>query len=377
MNITDKYLDSVAVDKKTLSTNYADVVPDCTGVGADIKTELMNRYPLVTWLLNTALTRQVRAAVRGDNGHCAMHKDGEGKWVIEVPRSIWTELPVSTETECCWQPFDFAKCAGNVPLNLLCLKDCDSITDELVYGNLPVGATVPGLSGARENIAAVNRRIARLSMAFLTAQNIILGRDNTYTDVLKPFHGLLAVMENPAVATIYGAHVLSAFDSVACRLALLGGTADSYVYAMNPLVYQTLLTYIRPGQYGDLPFGWTRNGDEIRFRGSAIIQDRMVPVDLNDGTGEVWLLSSDAVGAYMMTDLMPADAFIKQSGHQAGTIEQGCGSDCTYYYNLGTTFNNNANKVMRIVDVPFSGVCAAAISDLGGLIMPQTLIPEA
>ena len=32
---------------------------------------------------------------------------------------------------------------------------------------------------------------------------------------------------------------------------------------------------------------------------------------------------------------------------------------------------------MRITGIPVSAACAASTGDLGGLIMPQTLIPEA
>ena len=78
----------------------------------------------------------------------------------------------------------------------------------------------------------------------------------------------------------------------------------------------------------------------------------------------------------MMTDLQPADQFIKYSGHQAQSLADGCGNECTYYYNMGAAFNNNANKIMRIMDVPVSAACAAVIGDMGNLVMPQTLIPK-
>lgn len=54
----------------------------------------------------------------------------------------------------------------------------------------------------------------------------------------------------------------------------------------------------------------------------------------------------------------------------------GCGETCTYYYNFGTAMGNNANRLLRIVDVPIAGACLSAISDLGGLIQPQTLVPK-
>ena len=375
MNIDLKLLENVAVDREAftkLATNLPDM-PDCTGAGLDVKTEIINRFPLVNWLLNTSLTRRTRSMIRGVDGHCLLHKDGEGNWVIEVPRSIWTEVPEASDSpECCWQPFDFAKCAGQLPLNLLCLKDCAKIMDDLIGRNLRFGADIDGLASASESVNAVKRRVARMSMAFYTAITAIQGLDSTYTNILKPFHGLMQVMENPAITSINGTNILAAFDEAWCRLSLLGGDV---VFALNPVLYQTLLGVVVPDQYGNYPMGWSRNGDTLTFHGMGFIQDRFVPVDISDGTGEIWGLNGDAVGLYLATDLMPGDDYIRVSGHKEAAVDEGCGEDCTYYYNLGAALANNSNKLLRIVDVPISGACATVIADLEGLVNPQTLIP--
>lgn len=376
MNDTIRMLEAVAVDQKHLATNFTDVVPDCSGVGADLKTELMTRYRLYNWLINTALSRRVRGLINNvERGMCILHKDNNGKYVIEIPQTYWSLPTTSAADECCWQPFDFAKCGSNVPVNRLCLKDCDNIDDELLGRMTRLNASYGELGRRGETFWDTKKRIARLSMAFLTAYNVILGMDNNTTDFLKPFHGLLQVMSNPAIAVIEGANVLSAFDSLYCRLSILGG--EGYIFVLNDIIYNSLLSIIRAGQNGQLPAGWTRTGDELHFHGISFLRDKHVPVDLTAGTGEIWLLSGEAVGAWMATDLMPRDAFIKESGHQEETLADGCGSSCTYYYNYGATFNNNANKLMRIVNVPISAYCTAATSDLGSLIMPTTLIPKA
>lgn len=376
MNDTIRMLEAIAVDQKHLATNFTDVVPDCSGIGADMKTELMNRYRLYNWLINTPLSRRVRELVDGtQTGMCVLHKDSNGKYVLEIPQTYWSLPTTSGAEECCWQPFDFAKCGGNVPVNRLCLKDCDNIDDELLGRITKLNASYGELGRRGESFWDTKKRIARLSMAFLTAYNVLLGMDENTTDFLKPFHGLMQVMSNPAVAAIEGANILSAFDSLYCRISLLGG--GSYVFALNDIIYNSLLSVIREGQNGQLPAGWTKRGEELYFHGIGFIRDRHVPVDLTAGTGEIWLLSGEAVGAWMATDLMPREAFIRESGHQEETLANGCGSSCTYYYNFGAAFNNNANKIMRIVNVPISAYCTAATSDLGGLVMPETLIPKA
>lgn len=372
-NISTAILDAVAVDKTMLATNLPELA-DCSGAGLDPKTEIQNRFPLVTWLLGTELTRRVRAAIN-DKGSCIVHKNGNGNWVIETPGEIWSLVPEASETqECCWQPFDFAKCEGNVPLKLLCLKDCDSIMDQLVGMNVNFGSDIEGLASTGDSLNDLKKRVARLSMAFYTAYTAILGLDNAYTNILKPFHGLMQVMENPAIATIDGTNILQGFASAWCRLSLMGQT--DLKFAVNPVTYQGILAEVQPDMFGRYPDGWNRNGEEVTFHGIGFIQDKLVPVDVEDQVGEVWGLASSSVGLYLGTDLQPADAYIRKSGDFAKTPAEGCGEECTYYYNFGTAMGNNANKLLRIVDVPLSGACASVIGDLEGLVVPQTLIPK-
>lgn len=372
MNMNTAILDAVAVDKTMLATNLPELA-DCSGAGLDPKTEIQNRFPLVTWLLGTELTRRVRANINAE-GSCLVHK-ADSKWVIEVPREIWSLVPEASETqECCWQPFDFAKCEGNVPLNLLCLKDCDSIMDELVGREVGFGSDAGELASKGEKLNEIKRRIARLSMAFYTAHTVIQGHSNVYTNILKPFHGLMEVLENPAIAVVNGTNILQAFASAWCRLSLMGYT--NLTFALNPVTYQGVLAEVTIGQNGQYPEGWTRTGDEVRFHGISFIQDKLVPVDMEAGTGEIWALNGESVGLYLGTDLQPAEEFIRLSGDFGKTPAEGCAETCTYYYNFGTAMGNNANRLLRIVDVPIAGACLSAIADLGGLIQPHTLVPK-
>ena len=373
MNLNEfKMLEEIAVDQKLLATNFTDVIPECCQTDLEVKTALMNRHPLYNWLINTQLSRRVRGNLNGANANCFLVKGDDG-YELKMPGSFWTLEPTDTSEECCWVPLDFAKCSGTVPIRRLCLKDCDSIDEELMGRFLRVNSNYGGVARSGETYWETKKRIARLSMAFFTVYNLMYGRIGQTTPVLKDFHGLFDVMSNAAVVSIPGTNVLSAFDSLWCRMSLLGNT--DFVFGLNDIVYQSLLAVVTADQFGNLPTGWTRTGDELRFHGIEFIRDRFVPVDMEAGTGEIWMLASDSVGAWLATDLMPADAFIKESGHKEETLQNGCGSSCTYYYNYGTTFNNNANRIAKIVDVPISAACMATTGDLGALIMPTTLIP--
>lgn len=368
-------LEEIAVDKRLLATNFTDVIPDCCGADVDPVAEMQDRHPLYNWLIGTELSRRVRGEINDPRtGNCFLQK-GENGYIIKVPGTFWSLEPADSSEECCWPPFDFAKCAGEVPVHRLCLKDCDSVDDELLGGFLRVNSNYGGVARSGETYTETKKRIARLSLAFLTQYNVMYGRDEMTTPILKPFHGLFEVMSNPAVVAITGANILSAFDTLACRLALMGDISG-YIVAVNPVIYNTILTTIRRSQYGEYPEGWTKNGDEVSFRGMRFVRDSFVPVDLEAGTGEAWILVGDAVGLWMATDLLVADRFIKESGHQEESLANGCGSSCTYYYNYGAAFNNNANRIARIVDIPISAHCAEAAADISGLVNPITLIPR-
>lgn len=375
MDFKEKQLEAVAVeakDIKALSTNFAEIASGCDGLeDFEPKTEIQNRYPLASWLLNTPQSRRMRNRVL--NRLINYRKNEQGQPMVTIPGSIWTEVPPSTQGECCWVLPDFDKCQGEVPVNLLCLKDCDDILDSLMFQNLRIGAdqAMAPFAYSGETMKTVNRRIARMWMAFFTARNLILGLDNTYTDQLKPFHGLLQLLENPAVLHIDGSSILAAFDELACRMNALG--YDGFTFAAHPLIIGAIRAEVREDERGRLPEGWRYVDGELRFHGARFIEDKLVPYSVADGTGEIWMLHGDAVGAFLGTDLMPADSFIRESGTYGSG--DNCGSECTYYYNYGATFNTEARKLAVIQNVSATSTCVAATADLAGLLVPQTLIP--
>lgn len=376
MDVEIKDLDAVAVDKTKLESNISKIATDCQGLeGASLASELNNRFPLVTRLLGTSASAEMRR--RRVNKMLYMHQetvDGQTKWMLEVPGLVWSEPPTSTANECCWVPFDFAKCAGSVPINLLCLKDCQNVLDGFIYENLRFGAeqAVPGIASEGETVAAVNKRVDRLSMAFLTAANVIQGTDNTYTDTLKPFHGLIKVLENPAVPHYDGTNILSAFDQLGCRLAMLGGRQ---FIAVNPIVYRTLEKTIYPDVNGRYPGDWEKVNGRLRFMGREFVEDKLVPVDATAGTGEAWVIDDETVGLYLATDLAPTDKYIKESGLQTEAAPT-CGSECTYMYNYGAAFGTDANKIAVVYDIPIYSACTDTVADLASLVNPTTLIPR-
>lgn len=375
MNEMIKMLDNRAVDVQKLASNFIDIISDCESLeDFSLRNELQNRYPLATWLAGTPFSRILRQ--RSTNPQLFHHGgENEAQWVMEVPGSVWTLEPVNSGEDCCWTLPDFAKCSSNVPLNFVCLKDCDNIFDAMVYERLRIDqkARLEGFAREGETLEQVENRIRHLWMAFYTFHTVILGTSNTSDNIVKPFHGLLEVLQNSAVVSISGANLLAAFDSIACRLAVLGG--NGWVFAVNPLIYRSIAEVVVPDERGNLPANWSKDANgRLRFMGIGFIDDKLVPVDMTNMTGDIWLIDGEATGMFLGYAVGNEKEIRNDFTEQ--TLENGCGQLCTYLYNYGTVANNNANRVMVISGVAVSSACTE-IADLASLINPTTLVPAA
>lgn len=364
-------LDKEAVEIKTLSSNFAEIASgcDCPIEDAEPRSVIQNNFPLVNWLVGTTASQSARRRFNLKN----VSWDENNKPRMAVPGSFWTTAPTNTGEECCWVKFDFAKCCGDVGMNLLCLKDCNTVFEELVNRDLRVSENMRTVARAGETVETVERRLARLSMAFYTAHTAILGREDTYTDLTKPFHGLIEVMDNPAVPALYAYDIYGIFEELKCRLDVLGGYGN-YVIACHPLIFNSIEAAIQPDRNGNYPDGWSRRDGELRFRGIRFLRDKLMPINMEDGTGEAWLLDGQSVGLFLGTNLMVENSFIKESG--IDTSVDNCGASCTYYYNYGAAFGNNANRIAKIVNIPINSACMNVLGDIAGLIQPNTLIPN-
>lgn len=363
-----------AVEVQELASNFVDIISDCASLeDFTLRNALQDRYPLAVWLSETRFSNILRDM---ESDPQRFHKGGENnaEWVMDVPGTVYTLAPANSGDDCCWTIPDFAKCAGSVPMNFVCLKDCDNIFDSLVFDKLRINAKAALERFARtgETLAQVENRIRHLWMAFYTMHTVILGTSGTSDNIVKPFHGLLEVLQNDAVVSISGANILAAFDSIACRLAVLGGS--DWVFAVNPLIYRSIKAVIKRDERGEYPEGWAvdRNG-RLTFEGIGFIDDKLVPVDMEAMTGDVWLIDGSATGLYLAYDL---GREAERNTFTEETKENGCGTECHFLYNFGTVANNNANRVMVISGVPVSSACTE-IADLAELINPTTLVPAA
>lgn len=368
-------LDNRGVNPAQLASNFIDIIADCKGLeDFSLRNTLQNRYPLATWLSGTPFSGELRR--RSRNPLFVHPGTTEGiKWEMDVPGTVWTLPPTNSATDCCWTIPDMAKCASSVPMTFVCLKDCDDIFDKMVYRMLRIDSRVSleGFANEGETLEQVENRIRHLWMAFYTFHTVILGTMATSDNIVKPFHGLLEVVQNDAVISLSGANILAAFDSLGCRLDVLGG--NDWVFAAHPLIYRSMAEAVKPDQNGNLPEGWTKDANgRLRFHGIGFIDDKLVPLDLEEMKGDIWLIDGEHTGMFLGypvgNEMEVLDDFTEK------TLEEGCAQFCTYLYNFGTVANRNANRIMVISDVPVSSACTE-IADLASLIVPDTLVPAA
>lgn len=366
-------LDRNSIDFNQLSADFVNIVTgcDCPMDDSTPKNPMEKYFPLATWLAQTPFARTLRSRFNLDH----VKQTGESEWKMDLPGKFWTTAFPDTGQECCWVRPEFDKCCSDVPLNLLCLKDCDSMFNRLVKRDLGVTrrSAMQDVSNVGENVITVEERLNKRAFAFLTAHTAILGMNNTYTNILKPFHGLMQVMENPAIQTLYAYDIIGVFEELGCRLDVLGNYENAR-FAVNPLIYRAIKAVIVPGQDGKLPNDWDRNGNSLRFKGIPFIEDKLVPVNLTDNTGEVWLIDGYSTGLFMATNLNVTNDFIVQGAIDTST--NSCGEDCKYYFNYGAVANNDAMRMAKIVGIPVQNACASVLGDIKGLITPQTLIPS-
>lgn len=351
------------------------------GIGTDYSDNspanpFQNVFPLVSWLMATPASRKMQNAM--NRGAWSLSKKEDGKFYIQLPFTYGTTEPKSTQGECCWVPLDLAKCGSNAPLALLCLKSCEPIMDNLVNETRKIKSNdmICYFQREGETIKEAQKRMDLISMAYFTAINVILGTMTTGTATLKPFHGLLEVMEDKAVIKIAGANILSAFDSVGLRLAALGD--GDYKFACHPLVLEGIKSVIVPGKYnGEYPDGWTKSENgEITFKGHGFVADKLVPCDITAGTGDVWVLEGNTVGLVMGTTFQPSEKFQRHTFGATDNPSEGCGTHCDYYYNFGCAFGTDANRLMVIQGIPMSAATLGdALNGLDLVLKPTTIVP--
>ena len=379
---SNKELESMSYDM----AKFAELASNIGSIGQAIdfsnntqRAELQNQYPAVAWLLATSMSRMARQA--SENGLAPIHQDANtGEWMIMVPYSVGTLPPTDTTGACCWVPLDIAKCGAASPLAMLCLKDCAKIMDNLINKIRRAGGNdlIGWWQREGETVREAQTRMAKESMAFFTAYNVLFGLTTAETETLKPFHGLLEVMENPAVVSILGTNILGAFEMLGCRITTTKSVPSQCRFLVHPLTLAGIRKAVQPDRFDRYPDGWTKSENgTLTFMGIEFLEDSKFIVDMTAGLGEVWFLDGDVLGVYLATGLMPDNEdFVREIFASNDTPADGCAAECTYYYNIGGVFTNDHRRLAVINNIPLDAACLGnTLQGLEGQVQPDTLIP--
>lgn len=365
-------LDEIAIDL----TNIGKV-----GIAPDFSqnmptTAAQDTFPFVEWLLATPASTEMRR-LRDRNELKFNHDSKDKETKIVLPFMYNTTPPIDTTGQCCFITPDINMCSNQVPLRMLCIKDCDKLLNRIVDKMQGFGSTDSLTPFTQENQKVYEAKIEwmRRWMRIYTAHTIMNGMLGVETVTTKEFHGGLEVMNNDSVVVIPGANPLAGFDLHACYLAILGVT--NAVYWMHPLVYEGLQRTIVADRNGNLPAGWAKTTTgELTFKGYRLRTDKLMPIDLDKGTGEIWFVDADTTGALTATTLRPQPDYVYDTTEHGMSVADGCAMNCVYMYNAGTVFNTNPFKLAIIQGVPIAANCAGGIlTGLDGLIQPNTIIP--
>lgn len=380
--LREKAIDMASVKNVPIGagTTYSDATP---------ASEPRTSSPYLDWLWNTNASRRIRNNVRNSLGQI-IRENGEN--FLKLPTIYHTKEYADTTGQCCWSPLEWALAGDKVPLRMLCLKDCESIEDRIIDEFQTVGS--PDLKSfiQRQNMTARQVKVENAieSMAFFTRLNVINGVLEDETPLLKPFHGLQEVLDDPSVYSIAGQSWFQTFEAFRCRLEVLISMTGvgQKVFWMNPITLRRIEVSVKRHlrhnsafvYTTDLPFDWEFNAaGELTFLNIPLRSDLFFAIDPeNPGIGDITFQDGDSIGIFMTSPFRlqntPNNFHIRNQFTSTNDPAQGCASDCDLYYNVGTVFNLNANHLAVLEGTRASDTATCDLTGMHGLINATTLI---
>lgn len=339
----------------------------CDDQAPEFLTMVKDRYGFLNALMGSPATQSIFTTENGKRKYRqVIYNCDDDKVEVLLGKSIWTELPADIGTACCHTKPDVNGCLTKASPKRLCLKDCFNDLEEHFKRLTRQGFSLFGGSGAEAEYMAE----LKAWFVFFQARDIMLGQEKVSGNGIPAFPGVLDMM-NKAVVSISGADFVGAFEQVGCRLALLNG---NYVMGAHPLTVRSVRKAVKRG--GAYLTGWSENGGVLSYEGIRLLEDINIPLNLDAGTGQIWVADLNKAGVYMERNL--TDPFIQQTESYTDSATGDCFNKCIFLKNYGFAFTKDFNAIFRITDVPLDGACLGekTLLGLGGLIQPETLIPN-
>lgn len=373
-----KYGDPERAMKK-LASNIGDVGISVNLTDAVLDTSVEVSSPLFDWIRNGSATARAGRLT----GLAEPYKDCDGVWQFMLPPRIGTTPGEDTGDACCWASFNIMMCNDKFPVSLLCMEMCEDIMDYLInMKRTPSGGDLTSyFQRAGETVLDARRRMALLTMQWLTINTAILGTITASSGNIKKFHGLFDIMNDEFTLNFSGSNILSAFAQIACRLLWLNrDAANDWGIGVNPTTFIAIASAIKKDRFGEYPAGWnvTYNGaiPSVTFSGITFISDWRVPIDHENNVGEAWLINRSVVGFWFATNLQPTEEYHFTDFNSSNVSQKDCGRVCERWYNIGGAFSMNKYGAMVISNIPLNGVCSGdALLGLDNITNPTSMAP--
>jgi len=373
-------------------SNFAEVGLCRSYAESFLANSLVNGNPLLAWLMNTPLTR--RMANIFERGLPMVTYNGDNTATIQLFSEVYTDELPDTTGECCWLAPDIALESQDAFIRLVCLKDCASILERLIQSRQRITANdrLEAFRIQGETVEQARFRLNMMTLAFAQMVNLILGSANLQTGIFKGVPGLVGVMSDPRVLAVpCDGGILSSFEQLACRIEVLrmvnrSHAGDAMVFVTHPLVIASLRKALyaeacQDGMNSCLPYGWDFTGGwngTFSFMGIPFMSQTVFPINMQTGTGEIWLLNANSVGMFTMAPgLMPtSDMIVHIQDATGASPDSSCMEDCWYYYNVIGTFATDYNRLAKLVTCPIDPECMRGVTGFENVLQPTTLVPR-
>lgn len=356
-----RYLKSYAVPTIVVENPTDDITPTW------FTNALRLKYPFLSALMGSPATASLFVTENGKRKYRQTVWNCEtNELEVLTGKTIYTELPPDIGTACCHTKPDLNGTLTKARPMRLCLKDCRDDLTEHFTRLARQGFSIFGGQGSEEEYFAE----LRAWFAFFQARDIMYGQTTVVGNNIARFPGVLELMEKSVVA-FSGADIVGLFEQLACRFSILPG---NYIFGAHPLLITSIIESVT--RDGKLLPGFTRNGDALTFKGYRIVPDILIPINLTEGSGQIWIADLNKNGVFMEYDLMSPkmDKIDSYTDSQTGD----CFESCVFLKNYGFAFSKDFNSIYRVTDVPLTKACvgSSALLGLGGLVNPDTLVPN-
>lgn len=322
------------------------------------------------------ITSPMVAAILEDIKNSAISRaelNDNNEW--EIKDYTWGMTDPDDGNGCCFVPFEFQACKQKAVVRQLCIRDCQSLLDEMMLKNIRFTRNdlINQFQRENETYNDAMTRFVQWSFAFRTQRVIAQGLLKGDAPGLRPFHGVAQIMSDPATTPIKAGDILGGFAQAGCVLtALSQGNNGNYAIFVHPLGVEAIKTRVVKNTNGEYPEGWEKGSFgnyhgynvEVKFKGIPIVADPYVPIDyVKTNTFEAYIIDTSITKASMAKPLMQNARDHAIYGQVTDPDpNNGCAMvRCTTYINAGTVHCSNYAKNILVAGLPLGNSCASTL----------------